>query len=1058
MNINKNNILPVVAIAVAGIMIGAGAISILNPEFGLFGDISLQSTHSTSLQNNYISGDYAYKDDFNACPLFGTSVDGSNIPAGFDDNQYITSWWDKGHPEGELDSEKMIFRGAAKAYSYGWGFNIFDYKPTLLLGQQWWKITFEDAHTGNSVLIADKGYFNSNMAKLQDGTYHEHNIPNLDYPGTDFGSPSSEWWGAPSGATGGEGKLDIRNLDAGSIAIRLIGNKAGWLKAELYMEWAEIETWYSWGTWHHKYHYHNGDDAACVQTQYSKVVSGAGDIELTKTNKVTLSQGAYADGTNEYYTKYTYEEGTADSPTMVPLKIKTGGAGPTAGESGTDNMWRLSVINNNNGNTVLDKYYGDQKTIDVNIPIPEGTWEEGGTNTFSVKLLNGLDEIEQASIELFVIDSYEKAPSDARVTTNGETFNVGDTVEVQCKAYSNPKTEEPITHFRVFARKGSYTTGTYAYGPKTIIATNTGTQEYSSSFSFTPEYRAYYYIQAVPYDAAGRYGGEGRAQVTVTSAPTYTLTVRVQDSDGEPISGAEILIGNLFRKATFSSGEREFDIEGGSYTITVMHSSYNTSEETYFINTDKTITVTMLEPGEEGGGGTTPGEDDESSGQGTGDNSFSINVFADNYDTAVKGASVSLSIGYSGITDNNGLVTFKLLDTELVAMDATVEATGYETVTLSFSKEEVEAGYYSFNIDSAEGGGEKEESEYPVTIHVYEAGGTEVIEWASVSTSSGQATQTDESGIADLTFYSKSGSVTVTADGYNEKTKELSESDITGGYIEIGLTPISQEDDDGDKDTFTIYVQVGDSETNYALDGAMVTFDGITKSADGGTAIFSDVTEGYYAIRADMKGYETKEKSIAPDLSNTDFTILLKPSTNPEDSDNEAEEQTPKTKYDFSVVVTNGGSNTYVQLGDLDATYGQQCYFKISEGTYKLTVGMGGYETWNGEVTIPDETSKEVTLTEIVEEDKKSPIDIDGDGIRNSEDDDMDGDGIPNDEDADDDGDGIPDINDDRPYVQDIQEVDLLSIFTDNLMYIVIGIVIIIFAIVGIAIYRRRTG
>lgn len=1055
MKIDKNNILPVVAIAVAGIMIGAGFIAMVNPDIGLFGDISLQG-YSTSITNHYATPKYSYKDNFgNRIPVMGSDYRRDGDRNGFGDDEYVTSWYDRGRPDDEMASETITFSSSIKASSYGWG-NIFGYTPCLLLGDYWYKITYIDTN-GNSHIIVDKGYVNNEFVELGRGNTGEaKKFPGLDYRGTKYDDMERnyrDWWGAPKDTTGGSGKLEIRTIDAMPIEFRMVGgHRPGWLKAEMYVEYAELEDTSSFPTYSWDWHFFTNQ---LVQSQYARLRSGEGEIKLEKTNKVTLTEDAYADGTKEYYTKHTYEEGTSDGPTMVPIKIRTGASGPTAGEPGNENKWHLKVINNNNGKTVLDKYYGDQKTIEVDIPIPEGTFEKYGENTFDVELYNGL--LKQSSTQLFVVDTYEKVPSDARVTTNGETFNVGDTVEVQCKAYSNPKTEEPITHFRVFARKGGYTTGTYAYGPKSIKASNTGEQEYSSSFSFTPDYRAYYYIQAVPYDAAGRYGGENEpTSVHVTSAPTYTVTIRVEDSSGQPVSGAEILIGNLFRKATFSSGEREFDIESGNYKITVMHSQYNTSEETYFINNDRTITVTLLEPDEEIGGGSGTTVDNGEKGQGEGDNPFAINIFNTDSDP-VKEASVSLNIGYSGMTNRNGMVTFMLLDSEITDLEATIDATGYEIITVSIPKENVESQYYSMVIGDE--GQQDESATYDVTVQVYETGTTEIVEWASVSTSEGETLQTDDSGMIDVQFTSKTGSITVSADGYNDKTEDW-DLDTDGEYIDIGLTSIGNEDPSGDDnaDTYTVSIEVGDTDTYNTLSGAMVTFNGITKTADSGTAIFSDVIGGFYAVRADMKGYETKEKSVSVDEYNTDFTILLTPSDNPEDSDNEAEEQTSKTKYDFSVVTTNGNEYTYVKLGDLEPAYGYECMFKISEGTYSLTVGSLGYETWNGEVTIPNETSKEITLTEETEEGKKTPIDIDGDGIRNSEDDDMDGDGIPNDEDADDDGDGIPDIYDEHPYVQDIQEVDLLSMFTDNLMYIVIAIIGVIIAFFAITIYKRRRG
>ncbi|MFC7058808.1 carboxypeptidase regulatory-like domain-containing protein [Halovenus salina] len=101
---------------------------------------------------------------------------------------------------------------------------------------------------------------------------------------------------------------------------------------------------------------------------------------------------------------------------------------------------------------------------------------------------------------------------------------------------------------------------------------------------------------------------DGQTGVTVTLEPdsdgppaeANQLTIDVVDSDGSPVEGAEIAVGDA-SATTGADGTATVEVADGTYTITVDADGFETTEQEIDIQSDETVTIELAE---------TPGEDD----------------------------------------------------------------------------------------------------------------------------------------------------------------------------------------------------------------------------------------------------------------------------------------------------------------------------------------------------------------------------------------------------------------------------------------------------------------
>ena len=94
------------------------------------------------------------------------------------------------------------------------------------------------------------------------------------------------------------------------------------------------------------------------------------------------------------------------------------------------------------------------------------------------------------------------------------------------------------------------------------------------------------------YTGAGT-GGTGMYVKIYESAPTRNVSVTVQDSNEDAISGATVVIGET-SKTTGSAGGCSFTLTDGAYEITVSKEDYTTKTEDISVAYDNTsITITL---------------------------------------------------------------------------------------------------------------------------------------------------------------------------------------------------------------------------------------------------------------------------------------------------------------------------------------------------------------------------------------------------------------------------------------------------------------------------------
>lgn len=92
--------------------------------------------------------------------------------------------------------------------------------------------------------------------------------------------------------------------------------------------------------------------------------------------------------------------------------------------------------------------------------------------------------------------------------------------------------------------------------------------------------------------------GNPSQKVTITVAEPevfeYDLTVKVVDSDSNPLSGAEVLINTGVIGVTDSSGTVIKQDLSGSYTVTATKEGYNADSASVSMTADKTVTVQLI--------------------------------------------------------------------------------------------------------------------------------------------------------------------------------------------------------------------------------------------------------------------------------------------------------------------------------------------------------------------------------------------------------------------------------------------------------------------------------
>lgn len=194
--------------------------------------------------------------------------------------------------------------------------------------------------------------------------------------------------------------------------------------------------------------------------------------------------------------------------------------------------------------------------------------------------------------------------------------------------------------------------------------------------------------------------------ITLEAAePVYTMTVNVQDEDGNPITDATVTLEKGW-STVYPGSNGSYTMEKGeSYTLTVKKSGYNDYKESYFtfnpteVNTVKTVTLKK---------------------QVTRNIKFHVTDKASG--KTIENPTISVKQGYYTTVKPEADGSYHLVDG--TSYNYTVEATNYKTVNGSFTAGSDE----TINVELT-----KDISKYAVSIKPVEADGTTAVEGAAVT-------------------------------------------------------------------------------------------------------------------------------------------------------------------------------------------------------------------------------------------------------------------------------------------------------------------------------------
>jgi hypothetical protein len=802
-------------------------------------NIELQTIGATT--NNMFKGDATCISEIKDKNIFGGRTN-SEVTG---QTNYLSTWLYNGL------GEKIIITPRASYWNAWWsgylGFGVTS-APGVLVGRYWIEATFTDGSGTHNVIWAggfDNQYlevtadsstgYSSNPEEFQlfghfgkrtwSGLYAQYKnswgatpVPKDAVDGWD------KWWSNPTKQSYNEYTLGLMGTP---VTFYMKAGRQGTLTVNIIGDYA---TWHQTGLASAHYDLHT----VTLQTDTIVVKSAEGDLDITEANVYQFLGGAEAGGTKEIYTKYVFQEGKE-----VTLNIDVDYSRPDAFKG-----WKVQILKPGDvpfvgkitvGGTVMDAVNGAVPIPDnvdnklVKFTIPDGSFVEGGNNEWHVKLINPAlqvsptDTTSQAEIKLFVVDTYEHSPSDTMITTNGDTFSQGASVQFICKAYRNQITKSPITSYRIWGKLNNPRSGETLFD--TAIPTASITvigEQYTGTYTYKTTKQGTIYVQAHAIDAKSYTGGEGLKTVTVTSAPSYSIVVDVKDSStGSAIQSAMVRLG-VTQRFTEINGLASFNVLSGQYALLVTKSGYTTYDGGILtIGADKNIPVALVSTGGEipGGG---DGEENETGGTG---GLVSIQVYDKATNTIITGATVTLG-GFTGNTDENGVVNIQLTSTEDTTI--TVTATGYEDYSATVPSIDLKKGMVWAYLTPTQGGD-----------HAWEED-----EWAVWDTQ-----DVDGDGIINR------DDTDIDGDGI--------ENDVDSDYDGDGIP-------DDEEQTLHQTYDVSVSVTN----GDATTIVRIGTTSGYGSQVTLKVSAGTYTLMVGRSGYETYETTvIIPDALSYDVTL-----------------------------------------------------------------------------------------------------------------------------------------------------------------------------------------
>lgn len=375
--------------------------------------------------------------------------------------------------------------------------------------------------------------------------------------------------------------------------------------------------------------------------------------------------------------------------------------------------------------------------------------------------------------------------------------------------------------------------------------------------------------------------------ITLEAAePIYTMSVKVQDEEGNEIPDATVTLEKGW-STVYPGSDGSYTMEKGeSYTLTVKKSGYNDYKESYFIfnptevNTVKTVTLTK---------------------QVTRNIKFNVTDKASG--KTVENPTISVKKGYYDTVKPEADGSYNLVDG--TSYNYTVEAANYKSASGSFTAGSDE----TINVELT-----KDISKYAVSIKPVEADGTTAVEGAAVT-----VTYEDEDDWGDP----ETVTLTPNADGsytmdknttYNYTVKAEGYKDVTGTYKPSGTeenieVPVTMQKDAVEFAECKAAIQAVDSEDTTVVNSATVEvsyqdysdynqnpFTNYVKAdADGKYTLKKGVE---YTISVQAAGYEKGSVTYTPDGKKDTDTISVPMKKKPVDTKDQQTVDAIKALFD----------------------------------------------------------------------------------------------------------------------------------------------------------------
>ena len=490
---------------------------------------------------------------------------------------YITSW----NPD-ELSQTITVNPATFYVKTYG-GETWTGFFPIIILGQYTWTVQYippNKPEPRNWITIIDgrDNYINHDYVSIVSGDIIG-NLPNMEYHTEGYwGDIDENWWGSNTWASYTPSPYESpkwMEFTIPGLSFQIKGQKIGGIRVFPVLEFAEA---YYAAVLIPPVSYNSM--SALISQDYAYLAGGTGRVDVMGIGAAESRGTEYTPETNRPYTVYVFEEGST-----VVFSVDadySGGQG-----------WQLALYRPDQGNPVQTwNIPNNVRGYEVTYTIPPGAYNPQSSNRWKIVLKNTI--IDQSETEIFIIDTFEKAPGITTVQTDKYQYNQGETVTVTLTAQANPNGTGEIYRFYTWAKYDSPSGTNYAYGPYYIPAYHQTGYTYIAQYTFTPTFGdRFIYIRAFAQDSQNRTGYNGNTTIYIKQVQgNYKITIITKDPTGTPIPRVKITISDT-TTYTNNTGQTTYYLPRGTYRLTAEKPGYQTHTTTITVNANTAIEITM---------------------------------------------------------------------------------------------------------------------------------------------------------------------------------------------------------------------------------------------------------------------------------------------------------------------------------------------------------------------------------------------------------------------------------------------------------------------------------